>query len=73
MKTKLTVTIDEDLLPLAKGYAKSNGISLSQLIESALRLLTSEDKSSFSERWQGSFQVAEGMDERYEALKKKYL
>jgi hypothetical protein len=73
MKTKLTVTIDEELLPIAKGYAKSNGISLSQLIESALRLLTSEDKSTFSERWDGAFQVAEGKDERYEALVKKYL
>ena len=73
MKTKLTVTIDEELLPIAKGYAKSNGISLSQLIESALRLLTSEEKSTFSERWEGSFEVAEGKDERYEALAKKYL
>ena len=73
MKTKLTVTIDEDLLPTAKGYAKSKGVSLSQLIESALRLLTSEDQSSFSERWEGAFKVAEGKDERYEALRKKYL
>jgi predicted HicB family RNase H-like nuclease len=50
MKTKLTVTIDEELVPKAKRHARSHGISLSQLIESALRTLTSKGGPSFSER-----------------------
>ena len=29
MKTKLTVTIDRDLLPQAKRYARAHGVSLS--------------------------------------------
>jgi len=73
MKTKLTVTIDEDLLPEAKKEARSRGVSLSRLIEAALRALTSEDKSPFSRRWRGRFREARRKDERYAALAKKYL
>lgn len=40
MKTKLTVTIDSELVPLAKKYANSQGVSLSSLIEQALRDMT---------------------------------
>ena len=32
VKTKLTVTIDEELLPKAKDYARSRGVSPSQLM-----------------------------------------
>ena len=73
MKTKLTVTIDEELLPKAKAHARSAGVSLSHLIETALRMLTAEARPPFSERWSGRFEVAERKDERYEALAKKYL
>ena len=58
MKQKLTVTIDEDLVPRAKEKARMEGVSLSQLIEMALRRLTSEDAPSFSERWTGRFRPA---------------
>ena len=37
MKKKLTITVDADVLPLAKRYAKSKGVSLSSLVEQALR------------------------------------
>ena len=73
MKTKLTVTIDEELVPKAKQHARANGISLSQLIESALRVLTSESRPSFSERWRGRFNSANRKDERFAALARKYL
>jgi hypothetical protein len=73
MKTKLTVTIDEELVPKAKQHARSSGISLSQLIESALRMLTSEDRPPFSKRWTGRFKAANRKDERYNALARKYL
>ncbi len=73
MKTKLTVTIDEELLPKAKRHARSAGVSLSQLIESALRTMTSQERPAFSERWRGSFEPAEREDGRYRALARKYL
>ena len=73
MKTKLTITIDEDLIPVAKEHAKSQRKSLSGVIESALRSLTSSDKSSFAQRWRGRFRPAHRKDERYKALAKKYL
>ena len=34
---KLTITVDAELLPLAKRYARSRGVSLSSLIEQSLR------------------------------------
>ena len=73
MKTKLTVTIDEELVPKAKQHARSSGISLSQLIESALRMLTSEDQPPFSKRWTGRFKAANRKGDRYDALARKYL
>jgi hypothetical protein len=73
MKTKLTVTIDEELVPKAKRYARGHGMSLSQLIERVLREVSSGQHPSFSQRWRGAFRPAERDDERYRALAKKYL
>lgn len=74
MKTKLTVTIDRDLLPKAKRYARARGLSLSEVIEANLRRLSSGDETqSFASRWRGKFVPAERADERYSALAKKYL
>ncbi len=74
MKRKLTITIDADLLPAAKRYARSRGVSLSSLIEQSLREMAGEDSASFSERWRGRFRAAEREDDpRYAALAKKYL
>ena len=46
MKTKLTITVDSEILPLAKRHAKSKGVSLSSLVEQALRDMTREEDSS---------------------------
>ncbi|MGH9461193.1 MAG: DUF6364 family protein [Vicinamibacteria bacterium] len=73
MKTKLTVTIDEDLLPKAKDHAKSLGVSLSQLIEQALREMSEAERPSFSDRWRGRLRVAKRRDARYRRLAEKYL
>lgn len=74
MKTKLTITIDRDLLPKAKRYARARGLSLSEVIETNLRRLSSGDETkSFASRWRGKFVPAEHADERYIALAKKYL
>lgn len=73
MKTKLTVTIDEELLPIAKDYARSRGVSLSQLIERALREMSEAGRPSFSERWRGKLRASNRRDQRYRRLAEKYL
>lgn len=73
MKRRLTITVDTDLIPKAKRYARANGVSLSSLVEESLRTLVEEETSSFSSRWRGQLSGAEGDDPRYEALAKKYL
>jgi hypothetical protein len=73
VKTKLTVTIDERLLPGAKQYARSRGLSLSRLIANALREMGADEAGSFSRRWRGKFSLAGCADERSRALAKTYL
>ena len=73
MKKKLTITVDAELLPRAKRYARSRGVSLSSLIEQSLRELTGEDEPSFASRWRGRFEAAGRDDPRYDALARKCL
>ena len=72
MKTKLTVTIDETLLPRAKRYARQRGVSLSGLIETALKEIGAEASRPFSERWRGGFRPAGHRDARYRTLADRY-
>lgn len=45
MTTKLTLTIDDSVISVAKKYAKQKGKSLSNIVENYLKSLTSkEDK-----------------------------
>ena len=73
MKTKLTITVDSEVIPVAKKYARSRGVSLSSLIEAHLREMVRGDGPSFAERWRGQFRAASRDDPRYEALARKYL
>ena len=73
MKQKLTVTVDAELVPIAKRIARSRGVSLSSLIEQSLREITGGLAPSFNRRWRGKFHPAERDDPRYSALAKKYL
>ena len=73
MKKKLTITVDEELLPRAKRYARARGVSLSSIIEDALREMAQEVESSFVARWQGQFEAAGRDDDRFRALAEKYL
>ena len=73
MKKKLTITVDSDVLPLARRYAKSKGVSLSSLVEQALRDMTREEEPTFPEKWRGKFKLAERGTPRYEYLVQKYL
>lgn len=72
MKTKLTVTVEEDLVPRAKRFARERGVSLSALIEGALLEMTGSDEETFSERWRGRMALAKRDDARFRALIEKY-
>ena len=73
MKQKLTLTIDSELLPRAKRYARARGVSLSSLVEEALQGMAAEEAPSFAERWRGRFEAASREDERFRTLAEKYL
>ena len=73
MKQKLTITIDSELIPRAKRYARSRGVSLSSVIEHSVREMTRDTTRSFSSKWRGQFRAAERDDPRYRALARKYL
>ncbi|WP_420448513.1 DUF6364 family protein [Candidatus Palauibacter sp.] len=73
MKTKLTITVDSDVVPAAKRYARGRGVSLSSLIEGSLREMVRDEGPSFTERWKGQFRAAGRDDPRYDALARKYL
>ena len=45
MTTKLTLTVEKDVIERAKSYAKRTGRSLSDLIEKYLENITQEEKS----------------------------
>ncbi len=43
MKTKLTLTLEKDIIIHAKEYAKATGISLSELIQDYLKRISSKN------------------------------
>jgi Family of unknown function (DUF6364) len=73
MKTKLTLTIEEDLIPQAKRYAEAQNDSLSGVVEKALRDLTRIKEIPFSKRWSGKFTASRRASTRYKALARRYL
>ena len=46
MTTKLTLTIEEEVIKTAKKYAQNKGRSLSSLVESYLKALASEENTA---------------------------
>ena len=73
MKTKLTITVDSQILPMAKRYARARGVSLSSLVEQSLREVAGREATSFTQRWRGQLRAARRNDPRYDALARKYL
>ncbi len=73
MKTKLTLTIEKDLIPQAKRYAEARGDSLSGLVEKTLQDLTQSEQISFSRQWRGKFRPARRASSRYKLLSRRYL
>ena len=45
MNTKLTLTIEKEVIQIAKEYAKEKGQSLSDLVENYFKLITNERRS----------------------------
>ncbi len=80
MNTKLTLTIEQSIIEKAKSYAKDKGRSLSDIIESYLRAITTEqrvieDISPLVNSLRGSFKAPEYFnykEELSEGLSEKY-
>ena len=61
-KTKLTVTIDSELLPRAKEHARARGVSLSSIIEELLReIAIGEDRTPERTSWAAGMTLEEVM------------
>lgn len=82
MNTKLTLTIERSVTERAKRYARSQGRSLSAIIENYLKVITKEDNSDSIEltpivkSLKGSFKLPKDFDYKKElskALEEKYL
>ena len=83
MNTKLTLTIEREIIERAKNYAKDKNRSLSDIIENYLKILTEKDKKNkgkknnpIVESLKGSFKMPKDMDYKKELrdrLEKKYL
>jgi hypothetical protein len=80
MTTKLTLTMDDSVISVAKKYAKSKGKSLSDIVENYLTTLTTKETSedTISPRilkLMGSIDLPEDFDYKKsitEGLSKKY-
>lgn len=74
MKAKVTLTIDEDLVPVAKQCAGMKGVSLSRMVEEALRRLAEAAilEGRFSRKWRGVFTPAKKDSPRYRLLADRY-
>jgi ribosome recycling factor len=83
MNTKLTLTIEQEIIKKAKVYAKDNKRSLSNIIENYLKMLTKEEKAADLKKLnpvvqslKGSFKMPEAFDYKKELrnrLEEKYL
>ena len=83
MNTKLTLTIEQEIIERAKKYAKEKNRSLSDIIENYLKILTKEERkqkvnklSPIVESLKGSFKMPKNMDYKKELgnrLEEKYL
>lgn len=82
MNTKLTLTIEREIIERAKQYAKEKNRSLSDIIENYLKFLTNKDSNADSdlnpaiESLKGAFKMPKNLDYKKELgkrLEEKYL
>jgi formiminotetrahydrofolate cyclodeaminase len=70
MVTKLTLTVEKEVIERAKSYAKSNGRSLSELVENYLESITQDlDENELSPKLQkivGAVKLPKTFDEAQE-------
>lgn len=82
MNTKLTLTIDKEIIEVAKEYAKEKGQSLSEMVENYFKLITThrrpiepEELSPRIRRLRGIIKTDDKIDHKQiltEELSKKY-
>ncbi|WP_298529676.1 DUF6364 family protein [uncultured Christiangramia sp.] len=82
MNTKLTLTIEQEIIKRAKEYAKEKNRSLSDIIENYLKVLTKEEQKQKDKKLnpvvkslKGSFKMPKNMDYKKELrnrLEEKY-
>ncbi len=83
MNTKLTLTIEQEIIERAKKYAKEKNRSLSDIIENYLKILTKSEQKKKVEKLnpivkslKGYFKMPKNMDYKKELrnrLEEKYL
>ena len=82
MNTKLTLTIQQEIIEKAKEYARSHGRSLSDIVENYFKALVKEDEvhsdiqTPIANALRGSFKAPNDFDYKEELTKeltKKYL
>lgn len=83
MNTKLTLTIEKEIIERAKNYAKDKNRSLSDIIENYLKTLTDKERKEKDTKLhpmvaslRGSFKMPKNMDYEKELknrLEEKYL
>ncbi len=72
MKTKLNLTIDSELVPRSKIFAKRRGKSVSELVEELLKKVISDENKSFTSKWIGRLTISQNEDVRTKYLKDRY-
>lgn len=82
MNTKLTLTIEQNIIEKAKEYAKMKGRSLSDMVENYFKAIIAEnniivsDSTSITNSLRGSFKAPKDFDYKKElakSLTEKYL
>ncbi len=78
MNTKLTLTIEQELISRAKKYAKDKGRSLSDLVENYFKILTKSTESNKFEitpevkSLMGAFKLPDNFDYKEELKEEIY-
>ena len=85
MKTKLTLTLEKEVIKEAKAYAKDHGQSLSKIVENYFKNITKKEENNYNsnenelspivKKLRGSIPLDEDIDYKevlIEELQKKY-
>jgi hypothetical protein len=74
MKTKLTLSLEHEIIKKGKTYASRQNLSLSNLLERLLRKELQKDEVSFVEKWDSVFSKIRGKtDEELKAIRYKHI